>query len=162
MESGIMYFKYDDMQYICTGYRVDDATDTRVERYRLFNAFKVRRKPTLDEANAFYTLQEPEAVHTLLIADVKNITIEDVEFTTLDYNEILHLFCDRRLQVEDVIDAVIDANAFVGVGLITLGEHLQDYVVNNRVARRKRIEERERKESRRAGLSHSDKFGAEI
>ena len=152
--SGIMYFTYKDLKFICTGYRTDGETGAKDERYRLFNAFLVKTKPTLQEANSLYKLQEPSAVRTLNIPMVDKPTIESIEYTPLDHNEILHLFCDRNLIIEDIIDSVIDANHLIGVGLISLGDFLKDYTYNNPENRRKRIEERERTTQRTAGVSN--------
>jgi hypothetical protein len=42
--------------------------------------------------------------------------------------EILELLLKRGLTIEKVIDAVVDVNGIIGVGLISLGDKLQDYV----------------------------------
>ena len=151
--SGLMYFQYKDLKFVCSGYRTDGAEGAKDERYRLFNAFTVKVKPTLEEACSLYKLQEPAPVRTLNIPLVNKPTIEGIEYAPLNHDEILHLFCDRQLQVEDIIDAVIDANAYIGVGLITLGDYLKDYTYNNPTARRKRIQNNNGREQTTAGIS---------
>ena len=42
--------------------------------------------------------------------------------------EIKDLILNKGLTITDVIDVVIELNGFVGVGLITLGKRLNDYV----------------------------------
>jgi hypothetical protein len=42
--------------------------------------------------------------------------------------EIKQLVLERELTLTDVIDVVIKLNGIIGVGLITLGEGLQEYV----------------------------------
>lgn len=44
--------------------------------------------------------------------------------------EIKELVLDRDLTITDVIDTVVKLNGIIGVGLITLGEGLQEYVFN--------------------------------
>ncbi len=44
--------------------------------------------------------------------------------------EIKELLLTRNLQITDVIDIVIELNAFIGVGLITLGDDLKEYCYN--------------------------------
>lgn len=42
--------------------------------------------------------------------------------------EIKKLMLENGLIVEDVIDCVIELNGIIGVGLITFGEQLENYV----------------------------------
>ena len=44
--------------------------------------------------------------------------------------EIEDLIINRNLEITDVIDVVIDLNAIIGVGLITLGDQLKEYCRN--------------------------------
>jgi hypothetical protein len=41
--------------------------------------------------------------------------------------EIKALLIDRKMEISDVIDVVVEINGIIGVGLITLGEGLKDY-----------------------------------
>jgi len=41
--------------------------------------------------------------------------------------EIKNLIIERDLTLTDVIDVVIELNSLIGVGLVTLGEDLNDY-----------------------------------
>lgn len=43
--------------------------------------------------------------------------------------EIKKLILEKGLNLSDVIDAVIELNGFVGVGLITLAEQTSDYIL---------------------------------
>ena len=43
-------------------------------------------------------------------------------------SEIIKLLDDNKITLDDVIDAVIDANCIIGVGLITFGEQLEKHV----------------------------------
>ena len=45
-------------------------------------------------------------------------------------DEIYDLIFNQELTVTDVIDAVIEINGFVGVGLITLADQLKNYVIS--------------------------------
>ena len=45
-------------------------------------------------------------------------------------DEIRELITERGLTVEMVIDAVIELNGFIGVGLITLGDQLKQYALD--------------------------------
>ena len=45
-------------------------------------------------------------------------------------DEIIRLMTSRSLTIEKVIDAVINANGIIGVGLITLGEIMQKYITS--------------------------------
>ena len=53
-------------------------------------------------------------------------------FKTLKHEKekIKKLILEEGLTITDVIDAVIELNGIIGVGLITLGEGLQEYVFN--------------------------------
>jgi hypothetical protein len=44
--------------------------------------------------------------------------------------KILKVIMDEGATVEDFIDVVIEGNAIIGVGLITLGDKLKDYCYN--------------------------------
>ena len=44
--------------------------------------------------------------------------------------EIKELILERDLTIDIVLDVVIELNGIIGVGLITLGEGLQEYVFN--------------------------------
>lgn len=44
--------------------------------------------------------------------------------------EIKQLMIDGKLTITDVIDAFIDLNAIIGVGLISLGDDLSDYIID--------------------------------
>lgn len=48
----------------------------------------------------------------------------------LSNKEILNLVLNNGLTITDVIDVVIEYNGIIGVGLITLGEQLERYVVD--------------------------------
>ena len=43
-------------------------------------------------------------------------------------SEIKRLVLDEGLTITDLIDVVIELNGFVGVGLISLGDELSEYV----------------------------------
>jgi hypothetical protein len=44
--------------------------------------------------------------------------------------EIIKMLQDEDINLAAVIDAVIEVNGIIGVGLITLGENLNDYVIS--------------------------------
>ena len=44
--------------------------------------------------------------------------------------EIQELLKDGAFTLTDVIDAVIEINAIIGVGLISLGEDIERYIIN--------------------------------
>jgi hypothetical protein len=46
----------------------------------------------------------------------------------MNKEKIKKLIVDEGLTITDVIDAVIELNGIIGVGLITLGDGLKDYV----------------------------------
>lgn len=48
----------------------------------------------------------------------------------MEKEKIKKLILEEGLTITDVIDAVIELNGIIGVGLITLGEGLQEYVFN--------------------------------
>lgn len=48
----------------------------------------------------------------------------------MDKKEIKRLILEEGLTITDVIDCVIDINGIIGVGLISLGDGLKDYVYN--------------------------------
>ena len=48
----------------------------------------------------------------------------------ITHEEIKDLILNRGLELDKVIDAVIEINGFIGVGLITLGDSLKEYVHN--------------------------------
>jgi hypothetical protein len=45
--------------------------------------------------------------------------------------EIIELMKNRGMTVEKVIDAIIEANGFIGVGLITLGETIDKHITKH-------------------------------
>ena len=45
---------------------------------------------------------------------------------------IIQLLIDNDLTLTDVIDAVIEVNGFIGVGLITLGDQIQQYIYHHK------------------------------
>lgn len=45
----------------------------------------------------------------------------------IDKEELKKLVLNRGLTLTDLIDVVIELNAIIGVGLITLGDNLSDY-----------------------------------
>lgn len=64
--------------------------------------------------------------------DKKPQKFEDVFKDGREYNheEIMRLMNDRVLSIEKVIDAVIRENAIIGVGLVSLADHLRQYVMD--------------------------------
>jgi hypothetical protein len=48
--------------------------------------------------------------------------------TPITQEEVLDLMIRRNLTIEKVIDASIDGNGIIGVGLITLGDYLKNYL----------------------------------
>ena len=48
----------------------------------------------------------------------------------MDKKEIKRLILEEGLTITYVIDCVIDINGIIGVGLISLGDGLKDYVYN--------------------------------
>ena len=44
--------------------------------------------------------------------------------------EIKRLVLEEGLTITDLIDVVVEINAIIGVGLITLGEYLKEYTCN--------------------------------
>lgn len=44
--------------------------------------------------------------------------------------QIIEFLINEELTLTDVIDAVIEINGFIGVGLISLGDSLKDYCYN--------------------------------
>ena len=46
----------------------------------------------------------------------------------MDTKEIKTLLFEGKLTLTDVIDAVIDANGIIGVGLIGLADDVSDYI----------------------------------
>jgi len=51
--------------------------------------------------------------------------------------EICDLLINRGLTVEKVIDAIVDLNGIIGVGLISLGETLKIYTIHNKELRKR-------------------------
>lgn len=43
--------------------------------------------------------------------------------------EVIKIVLEQGLTITDVIDAVIELNGIIGVGLITLGEQLNNYCI---------------------------------
>lgn len=62
---------------------------------------------------------------------------------TITKEEIIALMRDRGMIIERVIDAVIDANAIIGVGLITLAQTLYLYTIYNKELRKEGITQEE-------------------
>ena len=48
----------------------------------------------------------------------------------MDKQELKKLVAGGQITLTDVIDIVIELNGFVGVGLISLGEDIQKYIVD--------------------------------
>lgn len=48
----------------------------------------------------------------------------------MDKKELTALVADQKITLSDVIDVVIELNGIVGVGLISLGEDVEKYIVN--------------------------------
>lgn len=48
----------------------------------------------------------------------------------ISQSEITKLLLERGLTIESVIDAVAQLNGLLGVGFISLGNHLKDYCYN--------------------------------
>jgi hypothetical protein len=48
---------------------------------------------------------------------------------------IIQMLGDEQFTLTDVIDAVIDLNGIVGVGLITLGDQIQSYIYHHKTMR---------------------------
>jgi len=48
----------------------------------------------------------------------------------MDKAELTKLLASEEITLTDVIDAVIEINGIIGVGLISLGEDLEKYVVS--------------------------------
>ena len=46
----------------------------------------------------------------------------------MDQRELIALMAINDITLENVIDAVIESNAIIGVGLISLGEHVKQYI----------------------------------
>lgn len=57
--------------------------------------------------------------------------------------EIIDLMLHKGLTMEKFIDAIIDVNKIIGVGLITLGETMNIYCRNNKELRREGITKEE-------------------
>ena len=47
----------------------------------------------------------------------------------MNRDEIIDLILNQNLTITDVIDAAIEINGIVGVGLVTLADQLKDYVI---------------------------------
>jgi len=47
----------------------------------------------------------------------------------MDKKELTALITEGKITLTDVIDIVIELNGFIGVGLISLGEDIQKYIV---------------------------------
>ena len=52
---------------------------------------------------------------------------ESIKTTVMEKEKIKSLIEDEGLSLADVIDAVIELNGIIGVGLIALGDNLQRY-----------------------------------
>jgi hypothetical protein len=48
----------------------------------------------------------------------------------MEQKEIEKLMLEKGLTIEQVIDTVISLNAIIGVGLVSLGNHLKEYCYN--------------------------------
>jgi len=70
-----------------------------------------------------------------LPSDLKKRINDDRGFITnkneITQEEVFSLIKDRGLTIEKVLDVIIDANRFVGVGLISLGDQMKEYVYNH-------------------------------
>lgn len=55
--------------------------------------------------------------------------------------EIIDLMLNRELNIQDVINAIVDFNGIVGVGLITLAETFYILTVKNKELRKPNITE---------------------
>jgi hypothetical protein len=53
------------------------------------------------------------------------------QLNTISKDEIKRLMLEEGLTITDMIDVVIELNGIIGVGLITLGDQLQDYCHNH-------------------------------
>jgi len=49
----------------------------------------------------------------------------------MERSKIIDLVINEGLTIEDIIDTVIEINGIIGVGLISLGEHLNNYCKSN-------------------------------
>lgn len=49
--------------------------------------------------------------------------------------KLVNLINNEGLTIEDFIDEIIDRNAIIGVGLISLGDYLKSYCYNNKEER---------------------------
>lgn len=49
----------------------------------------------------------------------------------ISQEEILRLMLQNGLTLEKVIDVVVDSNAIIGVGLISLGDSIKDYIYHH-------------------------------
>ena len=54
---------------------------------------------------------------------------------SIDFEAIKELVAKGEVDIATVIDAVIDINGMVGVGLITLGDGLQNYIYQHTTMR---------------------------
>jgi hypothetical protein len=61
--------------------------------------------------------------------DQKSLALADAIKKSNQY-KIEQLMIDNDLSLIDVVDAVIEANGIIGVGLITLGDQLQEHCRN--------------------------------
>lgn len=52
----------------------------------------------------------------------------DMVSAKISKDEIRELVLNRELTITDFIDAVIEINSIIGVGLITLGDEIRDYI----------------------------------
>jgi len=58
----------------------------------------------------------------------------------IDKEKIKQDVLDGNITITAVIDAVVEVNGFIGVGLITLGENLRDYCYNHSISRGTTVE----------------------
>tara|TARA_R100000306_G_scaffold34954_1_gene35883 strand:+ start:299 stop:457 length:159 start_codon:yes stop_codon:yes gene_type:complete len=48
----------------------------------------------------------------------------------MDKNELRQLIESEQITLSDVIDIVIEINSLIGVGLISLGDDVREYIYN--------------------------------
>ena len=53
----------------------------------------------------------------------------------MDYRDIKELVLNREITLHDVIDAYIDITGTIGVGLISLGDGVQQYIQQHSIYR---------------------------
>ena len=53
----------------------------------------------------------------------------------MQYKDVKELLLTEELKLQDVIDAYIDLRGYVGVGLISLGDNIQQYIYQHPTTR---------------------------